>query len=543
MNNSENAKATLKSQYTYDEAKQFQQEKGYPYFGVIIDKGLCCIDIDHCVLEDGRFCQGTLDIIESFKNCYIEYSSSKKGIHIYFYMTQKQLKQLEEKSYRSRVEIHDGDTFGLEFYFKSQTRAIIFSGNGLNKEKEDHSAYVSNDTLFSFLDTYMKKENVIKMTDKSPSGEDFNRMCNCFVDANGDKKLTKELFYQGNPKKRRGPYKKKWENEAYIDRTFVAAKKRVMADLQTTCNRKPKNNSAGYLLFGKKFFESMHKDRQEFVRSKNYLYSFLRILWEVNRQYSETEERQNCERHPSICVDFRDLEKILDCSSYKKAIDILEELTRLGYLKYRGVYDLDITLEKFYAQDQKGNYTFQKNYVRVDKAIFEDYFLRAKSKCEKSDLLLYLYSNSEYCSHEEFCKRIRCLYTVAFGYRYSNTLARRQKRYDISEKELAPFLNIGKSTLCSQLKSLQSLHYIYISENGSRYNRGIFITLCNFDAFHFRKYGEYGEDIHKKAHQELRDCFKIRNRTVNENMKITADNFLNRKEDTKAMLENYDCAA
>ena len=549
--NSGKNRGVLKRAYSYNEAKRFQQEKGYPYSGVIIDKGLCCIDLDHCIMENGEFKKWAIDIMERFKDCYKEYSTSKQGVHIYFYISKEQIQQLDEKHYRTKAR----EPYEIEFYFKPKTRAIIFSGNSMNKEQQDYSTCVSFPTLQSFLETYMKWNNACNGntkngigksgTDNSPSGMDFHRMCKCVSYANGDEDLTQKLFFQSNPKEREGQYKEKWNDSRYIDRTFKAAKIAVEIDLKSSCKAMPKNGDVQYLYFGEKFFKSIQENRKAFVRSKNYLYSFLRILWEANRQYSEG---INCKiqkiiQEPCILVSHNDIAKIMDCSSYKKVIDILKSLEALGYLQYRGVYDLYITVKKFYAKNKYGTYTFQKNYVRLDKAIFEDYFLRKKCKSSKLDLLLYLYANAEYCSREEYRKRIRCVYAVAFGYRYDNEHNHRQKRYDISEKDLSSFLNIRSSTLCEQLMSLQELHYIYMSENGSRYNRGIFITLCNFDAFKFRKYGVEGEIVHETAHKEMRDVLKIRNSLVDTKAKITTANFLDRKEDKSASLEVLDCAA
>lgn len=549
--NSGKEKGVLKREYSYNEAKQLQQDKGYPYSGVIIDKGLCCIDLDHCIMENGEFKKWAVDIMERFKDCYMEYSTRKQGVHIYFYITKEQVQQLYAVNYRTQAK----KPYEIEFYFKLKTRGIIFTGNSMNKEKQDYSTYVSFPTLQSFLETYMKWDNACNGntkngigkngTDNSPSGMDFHRMCKCVSYANGDEDLTQKLFFQSNPKEREGQHKDKWHDMRYVKRTFQAAKNTEEADLKSSCKAMPKNGDDRYLYFGEKFFKSIQENRKAFVRSKNYLYSFLRILWEANRQYSEG---INCKiqkiiQDPCILVSHNDIAKIMDCSSYKKAIDILKNLEALGYLQYRGVYDLYITVKKFYAKNEYGTYTFQKNYVRLDKAIFEDYFLRKKCKSSKLDLLLYLYANAEYCSREEYRKRIRCVYVVAFGYRYDNEHKHRQKRYDISEKDLSSFLNIRSSTLCEQLMSLQELHYIYMSENGSRYNRGIFITLCNFDAFKFRKYGVEGEIVHETAHKEMRDVLKIRNLLVDTKAKITKANFLNRKEDESASLEVLECAA
>lgn len=153
-----------------------------------------------------------------------------------------------------------------------------------------------------------------------------------------------------------GEHKTKWSHVGYIDRTFRAANDTVETQLKSTCKTMPKNGNDRYLYFGEKFFESIQKDRKEFVRSKNYLYSFLRILWEVNRQYSEhvNSQTQKIGKNPWIYVNYKDIAEIMDCSSDEKAIGILQALEELGYLQYKGVYDLYITIKKFYAQDKYG---------------------------------------------------------------------------------------------------------------------------------------------------------------------------------------------
>lgn len=64
----------------FDQAAQAQ---GYDGMGIGMFNGICAIDLDDCVADDGRFSE-TAQIIVNLMHSYTEFSPSGKGIHILF---------------------------------------------------------------------------------------------------------------------------------------------------------------------------------------------------------------------------------------------------------------------------------------------------------------------------------------------------------------------------------------------------------------------------------------------------------------------------
>lgn len=62
-----------------------------PGLALTKDLNIGCIDLDHCINDDGSFTPTAQRYINRFKdNAYIERSVSGKGIHIFFWYTGKQ---------------------------------------------------------------------------------------------------------------------------------------------------------------------------------------------------------------------------------------------------------------------------------------------------------------------------------------------------------------------------------------------------------------------------------------------------------------------
>ncbi len=62
---------------------QAAQARGYDGVGIGMFHGICAIDLDDCVADDGRFSE-TAQIIIDLMHSYTEFSPSGKGIHILF---------------------------------------------------------------------------------------------------------------------------------------------------------------------------------------------------------------------------------------------------------------------------------------------------------------------------------------------------------------------------------------------------------------------------------------------------------------------------
>ncbi len=63
--------------------EQAAQARGYDGVGIGMFHGICAIDLDDCVADDGRFSE-TAQIIINLMHSYTEFSPSGKGIHILF---------------------------------------------------------------------------------------------------------------------------------------------------------------------------------------------------------------------------------------------------------------------------------------------------------------------------------------------------------------------------------------------------------------------------------------------------------------------------
>ncbi len=118
---------------TFDKARGFAKEKGYTTLGYALDgkDGICCIDLDHCLNEEGRYTDLAKEVMIKCGKTYMEKSMSGKGLHVFGKTAGMDVRTFSK----------DGD---MEFY---QTgRFISMTGDG--------TAYSE---LESF-DTYAMKE-------------------------------------------------------------------------------------------------------------------------------------------------------------------------------------------------------------------------------------------------------------------------------------------------------------------------------------------------------------------------------------------------
>lgn len=61
-----------------------------PGYAITKESHVGCVDLDHCILEDGSFTSTAVKYMERFKDhAYMEKSVSGKGIHIFFWYTGK----------------------------------------------------------------------------------------------------------------------------------------------------------------------------------------------------------------------------------------------------------------------------------------------------------------------------------------------------------------------------------------------------------------------------------------------------------------------
>lgn len=63
---------------TYQQATARNDRLGY-----VLGEGIGCIDLDHCLDEQGRPTQAAADLVEFYAGSYIEVSPSGRGLHIW----------------------------------------------------------------------------------------------------------------------------------------------------------------------------------------------------------------------------------------------------------------------------------------------------------------------------------------------------------------------------------------------------------------------------------------------------------------------------
>ena len=102
---------------TFDKARAYAKENGYTTVAYALDgkDGICCIDLDHCLDDNGEYSALAKEIMGKCGKTYIELSMSGKGLHI-FGKTQG----MDVRSFSK-----DGD---MEFY--QEGRFISMTGDG-----------------------------------------------------------------------------------------------------------------------------------------------------------------------------------------------------------------------------------------------------------------------------------------------------------------------------------------------------------------------------------------------------------------------------
>lgn len=528
----------------YQKIKEEQPSTTFQNVGVILTNRLCCIDIDYCLSEDGSYKPEAEDIIEHFKDCYIERSVSGEGVHIFFYLTQKQYRLLQVNQpavkcvFQSKVK--DGHAYQAEFYFKDRTRVMIVTEDEIFKSETQHRIWVPDKILFYFINQYMDKK------DKTASGKDFGELIPYIIQTNGDKEKALQMFQQEKEKNeciREGRFPDKWtsktEHKNYMACSLQKAEKRIKSNLRESRIGFQKSRTNKKLLFGNGFFKELRRDNKAFNRDDNVLCSFLFLLWEANTQFFKAKPSQHYpdRNGPTIMIDLEDIENAMNCNGFNKAIRVLDKLQELGYLGWKGTDAILITFFKYYPMNENGSFVAHEKYIALPEEIFADYFITQKQKCEKTDLLLYLYNVSERCDPGELNKQIASFFTACFGFYYDGA-NEPIKRYDVPQKELAKFLNVSESTLSVQLKKLMELHYIYKSYVGNKYDQAIVITLCDFTYWSFKKYKEgSGEELHKSKHGILKECIKIRKGNHVFSQTMTILNFLDKMDENYSLHE------
>jgi putative DNA primase/helicase len=129
----------------------------YSGLGFLITNGLFVIDCDNCKNPDGSLTQPTAEIVSIFKDCYMEWSPSGKGLHI--------IAKADGFSFNKNTYWMNNRKLGIEAYisgvtnrFMTLTGNVFHEGDILEKSTE----------LQLFLDKYMRRNTSILVPIPAP---------------------------------------------------------------------------------------------------------------------------------------------------------------------------------------------------------------------------------------------------------------------------------------------------------------------------------------------------------------------------------------
>ena len=157
----------------------------YAGIGVRVAGNVGCVDVDHCIQEDGGLTDIAASVLPLFPDAFIEYSPSGTGLHIYFRIPLDFTFDSDDYYINNRKN-------GLEIYIPGSTnRFLTVTGNVF----QDGDMTVSREALDEFLSTFMKRPalmparidppeggsvlsdaEVIHRASRSASGEKFMRL-------------------------------------------------------------------------------------------------------------------------------------------------------------------------------------------------------------------------------------------------------------------------------------------------------------------------------------------------------------------------------
>lgn len=126
--------------------------------GIGIFNNISAIDIDNCIDASGNYSDLAKDIIEIFKDSYIEKSPSRKGIRVIFL--------INGFSYEKSKYYINNQKLGLEAYVSGATnKYVTITGDVINQGE----ILLANDQLKMLLDRYMQRPKVNKAISKENS--------------------------------------------------------------------------------------------------------------------------------------------------------------------------------------------------------------------------------------------------------------------------------------------------------------------------------------------------------------------------------------
>jgi len=157
----------------------------YDGIGFLVGSGICGIDLDDCFDDAGELNSEAQNVVDAFSDCYMEYSPSGKGLHIYF--------KASGFNYDKNKYYVNNKKLGMEVYVSgATTRFLTVTGNvfrrGAISEKFGTLQEILNEHMVRpkpvrqavdwETESYLTDESVLEKASASLNGEKFKALWN-----------------------------------------------------------------------------------------------------------------------------------------------------------------------------------------------------------------------------------------------------------------------------------------------------------------------------------------------------------------------------
>lgn len=157
----------------------------YDGVGFLVGSGICGIDLDDCFDGAGELKTVAQNVVDAFSDCYMEYSPSGKGLHIYFKATGFEYDK--DKYYVNNKKL------GMEVYVSGATTRFltvtgkVFQGGAISEMSgvlqailDEHMVRPkpTRPSVDWEAESYLTDESVLEKASSSLNGEKFNALWN-----------------------------------------------------------------------------------------------------------------------------------------------------------------------------------------------------------------------------------------------------------------------------------------------------------------------------------------------------------------------------
>lgn len=162
---------------SFDEAlTAYTKERKYNGVGILVGEGICAVDIDDCINEDGTLNELAASVLGQLKDCYFEVSPSGTGLRGFF--------KVSEPYDKDRYYIKHGD---LELYIPGMTNRFVtvtgdvYRDGGVEDETEG---------LKAVLDQHLQRNSAMTMLPDDFEPHSFLSDAEVLVKARREKKFS-----------------------------------------------------------------------------------------------------------------------------------------------------------------------------------------------------------------------------------------------------------------------------------------------------------------------------------------------------------------